>query len=111
MDVVERKLVETDQKFERVFKALESKGVIPNRGVFFDGQVFDAYELASKIIRTAKSSIVLIDNHVNETEAVRIRKRWEKLKTVTETFVHCCENGNFAKIQEEAKVVARSESI
>ena len=51
------------------------------------------------------------DNHVNEAEAARIRKRWEKLKTVTETFVHCCENGNFAKIQEEAKVVARSESI
>jgi len=51
------------------------------------------------------------DNHVNEAEAVRIRKRWEKLKTVTETFVHCCENGNFAKIQEEAKVVAHSKSI
>jgi len=48
---------------------------------------------------------------VNEAEAVRIRKRWEKLKTVTETFVHCCENGNFAKIQEEAKVVAHSKSI
>ena len=29
------------------------------------------------------------DNHVNEAEAARIRKRWEKLKTVTETFVHC----------------------
>ena len=51
------------------------------------------------------------DNRVNETESVRIRKRWEKLKTVTETFVHCCEDGNFAKIQEEAKVVAHSKSI
>jgi len=51
------------------------------------------------------------DNHVNEAESARIRKRWEKLKTVTETFVHCCENGNFAKIQEEAKVVAHSKSI
>jgi hypothetical protein len=75
MDVVERKLVETDQKFERVFKALESKDVIPNRGVFFDGQVFDAYELASKIIRTAKSSIVLIDNHVNETTLTHLAKK------------------------------------
>lgn len=75
MDGVERKLLETDQKFEQVFKALESKDVIPNQGVFFDGQVFDAYELASKIIRTAKSSIVLIDNYVNETTLTHLAKK------------------------------------
>ncbi|WP_339903860.1 ORF6N domain-containing protein [uncultured Cyclobacterium sp.] len=75
MDGVERKLVETDQKFEQVFKALESKDVIPNQGVFFDGQVFDAYELASKIIRSAKSSIVLIDNYVNETTLTHLAKK------------------------------------
>ena len=38
--------------------------LIPTQGVFFDGQVFDAYELASKIIRAAKSSIVLIINSI-----------------------------------------------
>ncbi len=54
MEGIERKQIETDQKFEQVFKALESKNAIPNQGVFFDGQVFDAYELASKIIRSAK---------------------------------------------------------
>ena len=75
MDGVERKLVESDQKFERVFKTLESKDVIPNQGVFFDGQVFDAYELASKIIRSAKSSIVLIDNYVNETTLTHLSKK------------------------------------
>lgn len=41
--------------------------LIPNQGVFFDGQVFDAYELASKIIRSAKESMVLIDNYVDES--------------------------------------------
>jgi len=39
-----------------------NSNLIPTQGVFFDGQVFDAYELASKIIRSAKQSIVLIDN-------------------------------------------------
>jgi hypothetical protein len=34
--------------------------LIPTQGVFFDGQVFDAYELASKIIRSAQNSIILI---------------------------------------------------
>jgi len=40
--------------------------LIPTQGVFFDGQVFDAYELASRIIRSAKKSIVLIDNYVED---------------------------------------------
>jgi hypothetical protein len=48
---------------------------IPTQGVFFDGQVFDAYELASKIIRSAKSSIVLIDNYVNETTLTHLAKK------------------------------------
>jgi phage regulator Rha-like protein len=46
MENIERKQLETDQKFEQVFKALERKDIIPHQGVFFDGQVFDAYELS-----------------------------------------------------------------
>src|SRR5690554_1418310 len=80
MDGVERKLVETDQKFEQVFKALERKDNIPTQGVFFDGQVFDAYELASKIIRSAKSSIVLIDNYVNETTLTHLSKKAKNVR-------------------------------
>jgi len=64
---IEKKILETDQKFDKIFKALESKDQIPSQGVFFDGQVFDAYELASRIIRSAKTSIILIDNYINES--------------------------------------------
>jgi len=49
--------------------------LIPTQGVFFDGQVFDAYELASKIIRSAKSSIVLIDNYMDETTLTHLAKK------------------------------------
>jgi hypothetical protein len=49
--------------------------LIPTQGVFFDGQVFDAYVLASKIIGTAKKSIVLIDNYVDETVLVHLSKK------------------------------------
>jgi len=80
MEGIERKQIETDQKFEQVFKALERKDVIPNQGVFFDGQVFDAYELASKIIRSAKSSIVLIDNYMDETTLTHLAKKAEGVK-------------------------------
>lgn len=74
MDGIERKQLETDQKFERVFKALEGN-TVPTQGVFFDGQVFDAYELASKIIRSAKQNIVLIDNYPNETTLTHLAKK------------------------------------
>lgn len=80
LDSIERKQLETDQKFEQVFKALESKDIIPNQGVFFDGQVFDAYELASKIIRSAKKSIVLIDNYMDESTLIHLNKKNEKVK-------------------------------
>ena len=49
--------------------------LIPTQGVFFDGQVFDAYELASKIIRSAKSNIVLIDNFVDESTLIHLSKK------------------------------------
>jgi len=54
--------------------------LIPNQGVFFNGQVFDAYEFASKIIRSAKTSIVLIDNYVDETTLTHLAKKAKGVK-------------------------------
>lgn len=55
---------------------------IPNQGVFFDGQVFDAYELASKIIRSAKSNIVLIDNYIDEGTLTHLAKKAKAVKVL-----------------------------
>jgi hypothetical protein len=41
------------------------------------------------------------DNHITPKEAQTIRARWEELKTVTETFVACCEEGNFSALKEK----------
>ena len=49
--------------------------LIPTQGVFFDGQVFDAYELTSKIIRSAKHNIVLIDNYIDESTLTHLAKK------------------------------------
>lgn len=43
------------------------------------------------------------DNQISPAESKKIRARWEELKSVTETFVHCCEEGNFQPIKEAAK--------
>lgn len=40
------------------------------------------------------------DNHISHREASSIRGRWEELKTVTEGFVRCCEEGNFAALKK-----------
>jgi hypothetical protein len=54
--------------------------LIPTQGVFFDGQIFDAYELASRIIRAAKKSIVLIDNYIDENTLTHLTKKNKGVK-------------------------------
>jgi hypothetical protein len=56
--------------------------LIPTQGVFFNGQVFDAYELASKIIRSAKTSIVLIDNYIDESAITHLTKKKKNVKVL-----------------------------
>ena len=67
INMVEHKQLEADRKFEQIFSALESKDKIPEKGLFFDGQVFDAWQFVSDLIRKANTSIVLIDNYVDDT--------------------------------------------
>lgn len=55
---------------------------LPTQGVFFDGQIFDAYELASKIIRSAKKTIVLIDNYINEDTLTHLSKKAKSVNVV-----------------------------
>lgn len=47
------------------------------------------------------------DSHISPAEAKTIRKRWEELKTVTENFVACCEQGNFGPLRETAPTPAK----
>jgi hypothetical protein len=70
-DRMERKLWEQDQKFDLLIKT----NLLPNEGIFFDGQIFDAYLFASNLIKTATSSITLIDNYVDESVLTLLSKR------------------------------------
>jgi len=78
LDKVEQKQIEADQKFERVFKALEGNA-IPTQGIFFDGQIFNAYVFASDLIKSANKSITLIDNWVDESVLVMLSDRKPKV--------------------------------
>ncbi len=59
-----------------------STHAIPTQGVFYDGQVFDAYTLAAKIIRTANESIVLIDNYIDESTLTHLAKKNDGVKVL-----------------------------
>jgi len=75
IEVIERKQLETDEKFELVFKAIESKDLRPKQGIFFNGQIFDAYQFVSDLFRSAKKSIVIIDNYLDDSVLVHLSKR------------------------------------
>ncbi|OYX85884.1 MAG: DNA-binding protein [Flavobacteriales bacterium 32-34-25] len=75
LDKIEIKQLEADQKFEEIFKALESDKLHSEKGIFYNGQIFDAYTFVSDVIRNAKTSIILLDNYVDDTVLTLLGKR------------------------------------
>lgn len=75
LERLEMRQLEADQNFEKLFKALEQKQLPPDKGIFFDGQMFDAYVFVADLIKQAKSSIILIDNYVDESVLHLLTKR------------------------------------
>jgi len=69
--------IRTDDRFEQLFTALETGNTQPVQGVFFDGQVFDAYVFVNDLLRSAKHSIVLIDNFLDDRVFFQLAKRSE----------------------------------
>ena len=57
----------------------------PNQGIFYNGQIFDAYTLIADIIRSAKKSIVVIDNYIDDTVFKQLAKRNKNVKATIYT--------------------------
>ncbi|MCK5593733.1 MAG: ORF6N domain-containing protein [Candidatus Aenigmarchaeota archaeon] len=89
LDTVERKQLEsqimTDKNFEKVFKAIENKELVKKQGIFFDGQIFDAYVFISDLIRRANKSIILIDNYIDDSVLTLFSKRRDDVAVVIYT--------------------------
>ena len=84
LDSIERHQLITDQRIDEVFRRLD-EGQQPAQGIFFDGQIFDAYTFVSDLIRSAKKSIVLFDNYVDDTVLAMLDKRQEKVSATIYT--------------------------
>lgn len=72
---VKDKQLQTDEKFNKIFEAIEAKSIKPTQGIFYDGEVYDAYLFASNLIKSAKKNIVLIDNYLDESVLTMLSKR------------------------------------
>lgn len=77
---VKNKQLQVDEKFEKLFDALEDKSIKLKQGIFYDGQIFDAYAFISELIRKAKKSIILIDNYCDDTTLTHLSKADPKVK-------------------------------
>ena len=63
----EQRLIIHDKNFDKLFEALEDKTLKAKQGIFYDGEIFDAYIFINDLIKTALSEIILIDNYIDET--------------------------------------------
>ena len=79
--------IKSDDKFDKIFNALENKQLHPTNGIFYNGQIFDAYVFISDLIKIANESIVLIDNYVDDTTLTLFSKNQNiKIQIFTSTI-------------------------
>lgn len=74
--------LETDTKFEQVFKALEAPEIEYKQGIFFDGQTYDAYNFVNSLIKKAKKQIILIDNYIDDTVITQLTKKEKNVNVI-----------------------------
>lgn len=84
LSTIEYHQVETDKRIDEVFNRLDANAQ-PQQGIFFDGQIFDAYQFVCGLIRNAQRTIVLIDNYVDETVLSILDKRNENVSATIYT--------------------------
>ena len=65
--------IEIDKRIDEVFKKIEQKS--PQQGIFFDGQIIDAYHFVSDLVKKANKTIILIDNYIDDSVLTLLDKR------------------------------------
>jgi hypothetical protein len=80
---IEHRVTETEKKIDFFVKT----SLPPQEGIFFDGQIFDAYTFVADLIKSAQKSIVLIDNYINESVLLLLSKRTKSVNATIHTTV------------------------
>jgi hypothetical protein len=84
---IEKRLTIHDEHFDKLFEALEDKTIKPKQGIFYNGEIFDAYIFINDLLKTAKNEIILLDNYIDETVLTFFSKHPNiKVKIYTHTI-------------------------
>lgn len=84
LEVLEKRMNSLEIK-NNEFDLILKPNLLPNQGIFYDGQIFDAYEIVARIIKSAQKSIILIDNYCDESVLLLLSKRAAKVKATIYT--------------------------
>ncbi|MBU1667468.1 virulence RhuM family protein [bacterium] len=75
------------EKVGNISNQIENKSIKQSQGIFFDGEVYDAYAFISNLIRSAKKSIIVVDNYIDDTILTLFSKNSEvKISIYTKTI-------------------------
>jgi len=104
--------IKTDEKIDTIFQALENKTIKPSQGIFYDGEIFDAYEFVSDLVKNAKKEIILIDNYIDETVLTLFSKNQDikitiYTKTITKQLKTTQNNSKQLKLDLEKRTVLK----
>ena len=75
IDSIKRHQIESDKKIEELFDKMDKYKIEEKQGIFFQGQIFDAYAKFESFIQSARKEIVLIDGYVDLTVLERLAKK------------------------------------
>lgn len=82
-----------EENFDMLTKRIDgidlqiNSGLPPSQGIFFEGQVFDAYVFVADLIRKAQKSIILIDNYIDESVLLLLAKRQKRVEVIIYTSI------------------------
>ena len=77
LERMEHRQLETDKRINEIMDIIGSSTETPSQGIFFDGQIYDAYTFVTGLIRKARQNIILIDNYIDDTILTMLDKRGE----------------------------------
>jgi hypothetical protein len=84
IDRIENNYENLSNEVKQISLQLKTREV-PKQGVFFNGQIFDAYAFVSDIIKKAQNEIILIDNYIDESVLIHLSKRHENVSATIYT--------------------------
>lgn len=87
---INRKLLEHDKQFDKVFDELQNKkGDEFKEKIFFNGQIWDSYNLIIDIIKNAQNKILIIDNYIDDSILKMLTKKNKNVEVVILTSTKC----------------------